>query len=500
MESLAAHLPSVAVLVDVAAHGLIGVACLGAAATIGSILAHRRDFAAVYRRVGLLVGMLLAIAGASSAMAALSIIDGLTSEATTGVEGPRLAALLRLALALFGVGALVVMWRLPGRIAALPSHADLRRANTRLLAEAEAHVRTLKELRQARDELEERVEERTLALADRTRDYDEARRRYELALRSSEITLFIQDSDLRYLWVSRSWAGHPVDAVIGRTDDDILPAGAGSRIAAVKHAAIESGEHRDAEVPMDLDGETRWWDLHVEPARSPGLAPDAPCDRLYGTAVEITERKLGEQRLRFLMREVTHRSKNMLAVIQAMARQTAIASDTVPEFLNRFGQRLQSLSASQDLVVDVPGAGVPIDILIRSQLGHAVDAVGDRITLAGPRLVLSGDATQHLGLALHELSTNAVKYGALSNDEGRVSIEWSLDGSGLGADDCFRMRWREAGGPPVSRPSRRGFGQVVIERTVGRALQGEVDLDYAESGLVWSLKAPARAVLAQPDD
>jgi two-component sensor histidine kinase len=189
------------------------------------------------------------------------------------------------------------------------------------------------------------------------------------------------------------------------------------------------------------------------------------------------------------MREVNHRAKNMLSLVQAIARQTA-ARDR-EDFLDRFAERIQALAANQDLLIRNEWQGVDVEDLVRGQLAHIADLVGSRISAEGPKLLLNATAAQAIGLALHELSTNAGKYGALSVDAGRADVSWRLDG------DIFVINWAERNGPPVSPPQRHGFGSTVVDLMARRTVNGEVQLDYAPSGLVWRLTCPVANVLEQ---
>jgi PAS domain S-box-containing protein len=204
-------------------------------------------------------------------------------------------------------------------------------------------------------------------------------------------------------------------------------------------------------------------------------------------AQDITERKRSEEREHLLMREVNHRAKNMLSVVEAIARQTATRN---PEhFVDRFSERIQALSSNQDLLIQNGWRGVEIEDLVRAQLAPFADLIGSRITVCGPKLRLNAAAAQAIGLALHELATNAGKYGALSTGNGRVDVSWDA------ADETFTMSWIEREGPPVSAPERRGFGTTVIEAMAESSVGGAVDLDYAPSGLVWHLTCRAANVL-----
>jgi two-component sensor histidine kinase len=184
------------------------------------------------------------------------------------------------------------------------------------------------------------------------------------------------------------------------------------------------------------------------------------------------------------MREVNHRAKNMLSLVQAIARQTAAREPE--DFIDRFTERLQALAANQDLLVRNEWRGVDAEDLVHAQLAHFADLAGSRITVDGPKLRLDAAAAQAVGLALHELATNAGKYGALSTDRGRVDICWGTDG------DTLTMSWTERGGPRVTTPKRRGFGTTVIKLMVEHSTNGKVALGYAPSGLTWRLTCPTR--------
>jgi two-component sensor histidine kinase len=204
-------------------------------------------------------------------------------------------------------------------------------------------------------------------------------------------------------------------------------------------------------------------------------------------AQDVTERKARDEQVHLLTREVNHRAKNMLSLVQAIARQTA--AHEPEDFIGRFIERIRALAANQDLLVRNEWQGVDVEDLVRAELAHFADLVGSRIALDGPKLRLKAAAAQAIGLTMHELATNAGKYGALSADSGRVDVGWRFD-SGM-----FTISWTECSGPPVSPPERRGFGSAVIESMAKWSLDGEVHLDYAPSGLVWLLTCPAANAL-----
>jgi two-component sensor histidine kinase len=202
---------------------------------------------------------------------------------------------------------------------------------------------------------------------------------------------------------------------------------------------------------------------------------------------DITERKAHEQYAHLLTREVNHRAKNLLNLVGAMARQTAAKNQE--DFVERFSERIQALSASQDLLVRSEWKGVDIEDLVRSQLALFASLIDSRIAVRGPKLRLKAESAQAIGLALHELATNAGKYGALSTNTGRIDIWWQA------AADMFAMSWTEDDGPPVVAPTRRGFGSTVINTMVKYSLGGKVATNYARSGLMWQLTCPAANAL-----
>jgi two-component sensor histidine kinase len=213
-----------------------------------------------------------------------------------------------------------------------------------------------------------------------------------------------------------------------------------------------------------------------------------------GTVQDITERKKREEERRereekehLLMREINHRAKNMLSVVDAIAHQTIARNPE--DFVERFSERIQALSANQDLLVRNEWKGVDVEELVHAQLAHFAGLIGSRIAVQGPKLRLKAGSAQAIGLALHELATNAGKYGALSTDTGRVDVSWGSDG------DALTMSWTEREGPPVSAPKRRGFGAIVMETMTERSVNGTVNLDYASSGLTWRLTCPAANAL-----
>jgi PAS domain S-box-containing protein len=234
------------------------------------------------------------------------------------------------------------------------------------------------------------------------------------------------------------------------------------------------------------DGEVRWLQARGKLVGEPGRP-----EKLAGICTDVTERQLAEERIGILMREVNHRSKNLLALVQAVAKHTAASRPD--DFVKCFSDRLRGLAASQDLLIQGGWRGIEMDALVRSQLAHFNDLIGTRIKVAGPALRISASAAQSIGMALHELATNAGKYGALSNTNGAVACDWELKHER--SEPTFAIRWIESGGPAVESPDRQGFGHTVVCSMAKLALGADVDLDFAPAGLRWHLRCAAASAL-----
>jgi two-component sensor histidine kinase len=382
-----------------------------------------------------------------------------------GVEG-----LLKAVAALLALTTAIVIWRLAPQLLRLPSR-------DRLQAEVAAHLRTFEELKASRHQLEERVDVRTKELA-------EAKQRFEIALRGSPISVFSQDKDLRFTWAHNPPAGLSLEGLKGKTDADVLPPEAAATIMAAKRKAMATGDSQQLETNFELFGRKRSFYLMIEPLRDDQ-------DHILGTtsvAVDVSERKANEDQLRLLLRELTHRCKNLLAVIHAIARQTASRTRSVEDFLDRFSARLVAIGASHDLLIADDWHGASLRMLVEQQLGEHADRFGEQIAIEGEDVMLKPEAVQNLGLALHELATNAQKYGSLSEPDGQVSIRWQF----CEEASKLRLTWQEKGGPPVAPPERSGFGRAMIETVVSRALEGDVNLTFPPKGV--------RCVIVIPSD
>ena len=215
-----------------------------------------------------------------------------------------------------------------------------------------------------------------------------------------------------------------------------------------------------------------------------------------GATTDIDEAKAREAHIRSLMMEVNHRSRNVLAVAIAIARRSVVGGDTAQDFERRFSQRLLGLVASQKVLTDHEWRGVPLEALVRAQSVDRMEGSAKRFTIGGPDLLLNPAAAQTLGLALQELRSNAIEFGALSGEGGHVDISWSVDGR---SDDPYiEMEWREHGGPKIVSEHASGFGRIVMEQMTAQGLNGRAKLNFEADGVSWSLRAPLNGMVVGP--
>ncbi len=247
-----------------------------------------------------------------------------------------------------------------------------------------------------------------------------------------------------------------------------------------------SASTREFRIHRRYDGAVRF----IRAVETGRAGPDGKTEWVVGTNLDITEQANRDSHVQLLMGEENHRAKNLLAVVMSVAHHTR--GEDHAEFMRKFSDRVQSLAAGQDLLVEKEWKGVELDTLVRAQLSHFKDIIGGRIVIGGGRLHLSPSSVQTIGMAIHELTTNASKYGALSDDRGRITIAWQT-GSGS-ASDHFVMTWTETDGPTVIPPKGSGFGSTVTEKMVRLGLNGEVNRDFAPSGFSWRLECPLQNV------
>ena len=196
-----------------------------------------------------------------------------------------------------------------------------------------------------------------------------------------------------------------------------------------------------------------------------------------------------ENEIRFLMRELAHRAKNQLSVINAMAKQTAHTAISLDVFLADFQKRILGLARSTDLLLNFGASGIGLTDLVEAHLQPFRPEEPDRLHIEGPRVRVHPEAAQSLGMALHEMSTNATKYGAFAGDDGRLDVSWRWQ------NDMLAFTWRESGVTLIERPERRGFGTTVIEKLLASTLSAKVEKTMHADGIEWSFQLPADSIV-----
>jgi two-component sensor histidine kinase len=228
-----------------------------------------------------------------------------------------------------------------------------------------------------------------------------------------------------------------------------------------------------------FDGEWRW----MRATSSPRFDEDGHFLGYVGIAMDLTDMRVAEERQQLMINELNHRVKNTLASVQSLAEQSSKQSRTKAEFKDKFIARLMALSAAHSRLTQSSWDWTPLTDVVDDQM--RLHGAGKRLRAAGPEILVPPSIALSLSLALHELATNAAKYGALSGDTGEASLTWSV----LDEDDgrTVEIVWRETGGPPVEAPAERGFGSRLLEM-VGRELGGSAKLDFDADGLTWKTR------------
>jgi two-component sensor histidine kinase len=212
--------------------------------------------------------------------------------------------------------------------------------------------------------------------------------------------------------------------------------------------------------------------------------------RWFGTNTDITNERKAEERQLLLMNELAHRGKNLLAVIQSIASRSLSGTRSLTEARDVLVNRIQALAQSQSALLNEGFEGAPIAEIIRLEF----QGFSERVKAVGPELMLNSRVAQTFALLVHELATNATKYGALSGPEGQVSIRWSIEDPGTEAR--FKFHWQERDGPPVTLPTRQGFGRTVLEKAAAQDFGALPKISFAPTGLTYEIDAPLSVVAA----
>ncbi|EEQ96585.1 signal transduction histidine kinase [Brucella intermedia LMG 3301] len=306
------------------------------------------------------------------------------------------------------------------------------------------------------------------------------------AVRNSNVCVLYQGPDLAYSWGENIPLYWQEKWKVGGNDCDFIFSAALHKLVGAKQAALDTGEAQNVEIAINDGDKLRWIEFHVDCDRD----DEGNIQGLVTTAIEISELKRREQVLKTLLREVSHRSKNLLAIVQSIASQTARFTDTIDDFLLKFRGRIQSLSYSQDLVTDSNWRGALFRDLVHSQVEKYIDVSDERLSIEGDNPYLFPGAALHVGLALHELVVNATSFGGLSIPYGRVKISAKVLHL-TGGVDQLEFLWEETNPamPEVFEHDPR-FGSAVLQRIVPASVNGHADYRIDGTGAVYSLTIP----------
>lgn len=235
-------------------------------------------------------------------------------------------------------------------------------------------------------------------------------------------------------------------------------------------------------------GELRWIEVRAQTR----FAADGAPISMAGVSQDISSRKEAESHRDLLTKEMSHRVKNTLATVQSIVAQSLRGADADPSISATIAQRLQALAGAHDVLTDKGWEQASLFDIVASATAPFDTGPTKRIFVGGPNVEVSARAATAIALAMHELCTNAVKYGALSNGVGDVTVNWNV------VDDKLRVVWTESGGPEVKQPTRNGFGSRMIERVLGSSIQGSATIDYRPAGVVFEIQT-LMANLVEPE-
>jgi PAS domain S-box-containing protein len=363
----------------------------------------------------------------------------------------------------------------------VPVIPEVLRAKVKVFAELYRKTRQLERLNA---ELEDRVSERTAELERSNAKLRESEKRRGLALAAGNMGSWDWD------WQSGDWAwdeGHYRIFGVDPDEFEVTPENVRALLhpddieelsKAMKQFA-QGAQSYEAQFRIRRpDGEIRW----CVGAAAASMDANKRIVRISGVTSDVTERKEAEQRQMLLAREVDHRAKNALALVQSIVRLTK--ADTMENFVRAIEGRIAALSRVHTILSMSRWQGAELRNLVEEELAPYLLGDASRISIEGPRTTLKPTSAQTLALVLHELATNAAKYGALSTSAGRVALRWTI------AKENLHFEWEESGGPPVSTPSRRGFGTRSVIASVESQLGGKADFDWRPAGMLCRLTAP----------
>jgi len=304
--------------------------------------------------------------------------------------------------------------------------------------------------------------------------------------REAEIAITCQDAALVYTAALNPFVALPEgESLVGRSDEHVFN-GAASGLIASKRRVAETGRGELVDLAYDSAGSERWYRIRLEPVDLNGDGRG-----ILAASVDITGQKTAEEHLRLALLELAHRSKNLLAVVLSLARQSADDSRDLDDFRTRFVGRIRALALAHDILTEEAWRGATVFSLIREQLGAFSESARDQSEITGHNAFLKPNAVQYVGLALHELIAHSLLSGALARADGGVEVDSRVETSGEGTP-MLAIVWRERVSEPVIRDMATEFGEALLTTIVPAALGGSAELEQGEDGaFLYALRIPS---------
>lgn len=373
----------------------------------------------------------------------------------------------------------------------VPVVPEVLRAKVRVFADL---YRMNRELERLNAELEQRVAERTAELEASTTRLLESEQRRSLALAAGRMGSW--DWDLitgKIVWDAGQHAIYGVEpghfAVTPEHFKVLIVPEDWERLQIGMQSLLEHGQSHQAEFRVRRpDGDVRW----CASTAAASLDTSGKVFRISGVTMDITERKEAEERQTLLAREVDHRAKNAMAIVQSIVRLTKATN--IANYVSIIEGRIKALSRAHVLLSNSRWQGADLEKLINEELAPFRSVHSDRISISGPEVLLEPTKAQTLALALHELAANAAKYGALSSASGKLALRWELK------PDALIIHWHETAGPETRKPSATGFGTQIITGSIEKQLGGKINFEWAPAGLRCTLTIPRGARLPVGSD
>ncbi len=431
------------------ARGMTLAACVSVSAGLVTYLFRMRH------RVGGLMGT-----SALLFIFVLAVAVGAIGRLLSGTTGGGLPVLMETVTAVVAFVVGVAVWPMIPRLVGQPTSQEANEANALLVEGQAANRRLIDQLNDLNRDLESRV-------AGRTAELETVRHRFEMALEGSDISILELDADLVFTWVHNPPRPLTQADILGHRPVDLLLPGEAAEFAGIARRVLSGGTPERFEIAFVLGGQQRWFEGFVEP-----VTVDERITGVLAAAIDVSRYKEHEREMRDILRELTHRSKNLLAVVQGIARQSAKGCPDAVGFLAPFSGRLLALSAAHELLVQNGWRGIPLAEVVARAWADVEGTDNIRVDLDGPDVLLGPDVAQNVMLGAHELVA-AAAMAERPPERAIVSWEMQLDGA-------FHLEWRMSGASSIEISD---FGRLLLRTVIPVILDGEVTaLDRSEVG------------------